>query len=389
MGAMKIPRLKHQLHSPIQRIHPPGSVHLQTNGCTPLVKTGDVVNAGALIARSLPTGQAGANAADVELRIHSPFTGWITSVTHSHVGIEGDWPDIQIAATHNDPTGIEPDEIRERCRLAGIVGMGGAMTPTHIKLIPYCPIDTVLVNICESEPFLTCDHRVLTEHRHEVEGGLELAMIAVGAENGLIAPKQNSYTSGYERFLVEETLGRKVPVNSRPTDVGALVLNLQTVRALYHAVFEQQPLTQRVITVDGDAIKRPGNYLVPIGTSVGHILQCCGWDENISKQLVTGGPMMGDIAGKNTSITAGTGGVFALTSEQTAKVQNTLCIRCGMCLEACPLGLPAWQMERNPSPDLLACIACGVCQFVCPAQRPIVRNIQKAKVAFLQKTGSL
>ena len=160
------------------------------------------------------------------------------------------------------------------------------MTPTHIKLNPGRPIDTVLVNICESEPFLTCDHRVLSEYPHEIESGMKLVMIAVGAENGLIAPKINKYTSGYERFLVEETLGRAIPINHRPPDVGVLVLNLQTVRALYHAVFEGQPLTQRVITVDGDAIKRPGNYLVPIGTKVGHILECCGWDESISNQII-------------------------------------------------------------------------------------------------------
>ncbi len=372
----KIPKLKNQLDSPIQRIHPPDSIQLHISGCKPLVKTGDVVDAGALIAKSSKIGE-------IERRIHSPFNGKITSISHSEVSIEGDWPNTQTIESNYKLTSIEPDEIRERCRLAGIVGMGGAMTPTHIKLNPGCPIDTVLVNICESEPFLTCDHRVLAEYPHEIEVGLQLVKIAVGAENGLIAPKTNNYTSGYERFLVEETLGRKVPVNRRPTDVGVLVLNLQTVRALYHAVFEQQPLTQRVITVDGDAITRPGNYLAPIGTTVGHILEHCGWDENISKQIIVGGPMMGDSADENTSINAGTGAVLALTVEQTATFKDNPCMRCGMCLEACPLGFWAGQMDRNPSEDLLACIACGACQFACPAQRPILKNIQKAKNTFL------
>ncbi len=383
MVMTKIPKLKNQLDSPIQRIDPPDIIQLQINGCTPLIKTGDVVDAGALIAKSAKVG-------DIERRIHSPFSGRIISVSHSEIGIEGNWPNTQTIETHYEATdiGIEADEIKESCRLAGIVGMGGAMTPTHIKLNPGCPVDTVLVNICESEPFLTCDHRVLAEYPHEVEVGLQLVMKAVGAENGLIAPKINNYTSGYERFLVEETLGRKVPMNCRPTDVGVLVLNLQTVRALYHAIFEQHPLTQRIITVDGDAIKRPGNYLVPIGTKVGHILECCGWDENLSKQIVIGGPMMGDSADKNTSITAGTGGVLALTSKQAAIVKDNPCIRCGMCMEACPLGLWPGQMERIPSTDLLACIACGACQFVCPGQRPILKNIQKAKNTFLNKPDS-
>ncbi len=378
---IKIPKFKNQLYSPIQRIQAPDSVHLQINGCTPLIKTGDVIEAGALIAIS-------SKVKSIERSIHSPFNGKILSVSHSEIGIKGDWPNIQNIAPRYEITDIKADEIREICCSAGIVGMGGAMTPTHIKLIPGNLIDTVLVNICESEPFLTCDHRVLKEYPHEVECGLKLVMAAVGAENGLIAPKINNYTSGYELFLVEETLGRKVPPNCRPTDVGVLVLNLQTVRAIYHAVFEKQPLTQRVITVDGDAVKRPGNYLVPIGAKVGHILDCCGWNENISNQIILGGPMMGIIADKNTSITAGTGGVLALTSEQSAKIQNNPCIRCGMCMEVCPLGLPAGQLDQNPSSDLLACIACGACQFACPAQRPILKNIQKAKNTFLKNPYS-
>lgn len=375
---IKIPKLKNQLDSPIRRIDPPDSVWVQINGCTPLVKTGDEIKAGTLIAKSAVFGI-------IERRFHSPFNGRITSVSHSEVGIEGEWPNLQLLNMLRDISEIDVDEIKEQCLLAGIVGMGGAMTPTHVKLSPDCQIDTVLINICESEPFLTCDHRVLKEYSHEIEGGLKLVLKAVGAENGLIAPKINNYTSGYERFLVEETLGRKVPRNRRPTDVGVLVLNLQTVRALYHAVYGQQALTQRVITVDGDAIKRPGNLLVPIGTKVGHILECCGWDEKISKQIIIGGPMMGDKADGNTSITAGTGGVLALTSGQMAKIEDNPCIRCGMCLEACPLGLWAGHMERNPSKDLLACIACGACQFACPAQRPILKNIQKAKESFLKK----
>ena len=379
---MKIPKLKNQLYSPIQRIDPPDAIQLQINGCKPLVYEGEIIEAGALIAKSAKVG-------DIERRIHSPYNGKITAVSHSFISIEGDWPNTQTIASNYKETSLEAKEIIAKCRLAGIVGMGGAMTPTHVKLNSGCPIDTVLVNICESEPFLTCDHRVLEEYHHEVEIGLKLIMDTVGAENGLIAPKTNNYTSGYERFLVEETLGRKVPRGCRPTDVGVLVLNLQTVRALYYAVFEDQPLTQRVITVDGDAIKRPGNYLVPIGAKVGDILKYCGWDESISKQLIIGGPMMGDIADENTSVTAGTGGVLALTSAQTTTVENNPCIRCGRCLEVCPLGLWAGQMERNPSSDLLACIACGACQFVCPAQRSILRNIHKAKNEFLQKRDSI
>lgn len=379
---MKIPKLKNQLYSPIQRIDPPDSVQLQINGCKSLVKMGEIVETGALIAKSAKVG-------DIERRIHSPYKGRITAVNHSFISIKGDWLNTKTMATNFKETNFEANEIIEKCRLAGIVGMGGAMTPTHVKLNSGCPIDTILVNICESEPFLTCDHRVLEEYRLEIEIGLKLVIDTVGAEKGLIAPKTNNYTSGYERFLVEETLGRKVPRGCRPTDVGVLVLNIQTVRALYHALYEGQPLTQRVITVDGDAIKRPGNYLVPIGTKVGYILEYCGWDKNISKQLVLGGPMMGDIADENSSITAGSGGVLALTSAQTTTIQNNPCIRCGRCLEVCPLGLWASHMERNPSSNLLACIACGACQFVCPAQRPILRNIHKAKTTFLQKRDSI
>ncbi len=378
MVIMKVPKLKNQLHSPIQRIYPPDSIEVQIDGCAALVKVGDIVSVGDLIAKS-------ANESDFERRIHSPFNGEIISISENAISIQGDWPISQMIVPHHDPMDIDADEIREKCRMHGIVGMGGAMTPTHIKLIGGSKIDTVLVNISESEPFLTCDHRVLEEYPHEIDRGLKLVMKAVGAEAGLIAPKKNNYTSGYERFLVEETLGRKVPASLRPTDVGVLVLNLQTVRALYHAVFENQPLTQRVITVDGDAVKRPGNYLVPIGATVGHILNCCGWDEKNTDKIILGGPMMGNVADKNTSIKAGTGGVLALTSKQASEIKDNPCIRCGKCMEACSLGLPVRYMERKPSAELLECIECGACQFVCPAERPILSNIRKAKNTFIQK----
>jgi electron transport complex protein RnfC len=381
MVMKKIPKLKHQLNSPIQQIKSPDSIQLQINGCKPFVKVGDIIEAGLLVAKSEKVGA-------IERRIHSPFKGEVMSITLSEICIKGDWVYSPEECKDFDFSAIDPNEIIDRCRLAGVVGMGGAMTPTHMKLIPGGKIDTILVNISESEPFLTCDHRVLEESPEIIESGLQLAMIATGAAKGIIAPKLKSYTSGYERFLVEETLGRKVPSGSRPTDVGVVVLNLQTVYALYLAVIEHQPLVQRVITVDGDAIKRPGNYLVPIGTKVGDILAHCGWDENISKQIIIGGPMMGDKADINTSVTAGTGGVLALTTEQTAKVNNNPCFRCGLCMEVCPLGLPAGLMERNPSADLLECIACGACQFVCPAGRPVLENIQKAKNKYIKKQGS-
>ncbi len=380
MGMREVPKLKYQLNSPIQRIASPESVHLHLNGCKSLLKKGDPVNAGELIAKSDET-------LSYEKRIHSPLTGKIISITENHINITGEWPMRPRSSSPIDPAEFKANQIKEICREAGIVGMGGGMTPTHMKLSSGQAIDTVLVNVCESEPFLTCDHQVMAEYLDEVKVGLKLAMTAVGAENGMIAPKHNNYVSGYEHFLVEETLGRKVPQNCRPTDVGALVLNLQTVRAIYHAVIEQQSLTERVITVDGGAIEKPGNYLVPIGTSIGHILKSCGWKEDVSEQLIIGGPMMGFSTDKTNSITAGTGGVLALTSKRVAKTQNKSCIRCGMCMESCPFGLPAGRMDENPIPAVLNCIECGKCEFNCPAQRPLLEHIQRAKSIFSDKNG--
>jgi electron transport complex protein RnfC len=257
--------------------------------------------------------------------------------------------------------------------------MGGATFPTHVKLSPPSPIDHVLVNGCESEPYLTCDHRVLVEHRDEVECGMQLAMQAVGATRGTIIAEDNHYLDGYERRLIQKALGRRVPHRGKPSDVGVLVINVQTVRALHQAVCQNRPLVDRVITVDGDAVRRPGNYVVPLGTPVSHILKACGVDPRRASAVIAGGPMMGAAVGPQTAVTGGTGGVLALGAHQIAWSGQDPCIQCGQCLEVCPLALPAGLLVRRPNPTVLQCIECGLCQFACPARRALLPALRKAK----------
>jgi electron transport complex protein RnfC len=259
------------------------------------------------------------------------------------------------------------------------MGMGGGMFPTYAKLTTSIPIDYVIVNGCEGEPYLTCDHRVLLEYRDEVECGMRLAMRAVGAVQGTIVESDESYLDGYEVRLVEKVLGRRVPKGGRPSDVGVVVINVQTARALHHAVCEKRPLLDRVVTVDGNAIGRPGNYEIPIGTELQHVLDVCdvAWDQEPT--LIAGGPMMGRRVDRGAVVTPGTGGILALTRNELHFSQDVPCIRCGRCQEVCPLDLPSGQLLRRPTNVLLACIECGICQFACPSQRPILQQIRTAK----------
>lgn len=371
---MRVPRLKRQADAPIQRIESPDHVQLSLTGLAPVVAVGDAVTVGDLVARP-------ANGSTLSSRLHSPLTGAVASIAGGTMVIDGEWAVFPASARDDDVEQIGPDEIIAVARDAGLVGMGGAMFPTHVKLKNDRRLDCVIVNGCESEPYLTGDHRVLEEHGDAVESGMHLAMRAVGAEQGIVAGRRHGYLDGYDRFLVREILGREVPAGGIPPDVGAVVFNVQTVRALHEAVLRGQPLIERVLTVDGEPFGRCGNFCVPIGTRVGHVLDVCECDMSRTAQVVLGGPFMGTPADRDTPITAGTGGVLALTEDQGSSIEDAPCIRCGLCLEECPVGLCAAQVARRPTREALLCIECGVCQFVCPARRPLVAMIRSVKAA--------
>ena len=377
---MKIPGHKHCADSPIQRLPPPARVRLPIDEMRAAIDIGARVEAGAVVARSAPD-------AEWQRRAHSPLTGRIVAIGEAAGGeglkreivIEGKAPAETSVRRHLDAASLGVDQILTCARDAGVVGMSGARFPTHVKLRPSVPIDCVIVNASESEPFITCDHRVLTEHRHEVECGMHLAMRAVGAARGEIATGRHCHPFGQERFVIAEVLGRDVPEGRLPKDVGVVVINVQTARALHHAVCDREPLLARVITVDGSAVASPGNYTVPIGTEVGHVLTQCGVRLDEAAALIVGGPMMGTPAGLETPIGPGTGGVLALGREQISDLVDRPCVRCGECMDACPFGLPVGLLLEEPSEALLQCIECGVCQFACAAQRPLIDSIRSAK----------
>ena len=359
----------------------------------PVVAPGDRVNAGRLVAES-SDGQRWYRC------WHAPLLSIVANgqKTNGHTAnghgatrslellVQSDSAVPESCTRHHHPTELARDEIVDIARRAGLVGMGGGMFPTYAKLSPTTPIDWVIINGCESEPYLTCDHRVLVEHRDEVECGMQLAMRAVGAAQGKIVASEDDYLDGYELRLIQKVLGRQVPKGGRPSDVGVVVINVQSARALHRAVCERRPLLDRVVTVDGNAIQRPGNYVIPLGTEIRHVLDACGVDWDEAPTVIAGGPIMGSPVEPDAVVTAGMGGVLALTRDEISQPRHDPCIRCGGCQDVCPLGLPSGQLVRRPTDALLECIECGMCQFVCPAQRPILQEVRKAK-AHLRDAG--
>jgi electron transport complex protein RnfC len=367
----RIPRLKTTRSAEIVAIEPPGHVRLTIEGLDATVEVGQVVNGGELVARS-PRDKK------FQRRIHASLTGSVTAVSHNQIIIEGEVPERPLL-THSEPEWISPAAITDTAREAGLIGMGGGMFPVYVKLGHRAAIEVVLVNGCESEPYMTADSRVLEEQRDEVGCGVGLAMHAVRAKKGLIVERETHYPGGYERLLIRDALGREVPSRGLPRDVGTLVMNVQSARALHEAVCLGRPLIDRVITVDGGAVGRPGNYRVPIGTEVGHVLDVCEVDPSKTSAILSSGPMMGSVVERETPVAGGTGAVLALTAEELKQAQPEPCIRCGQCLEVCPFDLPAAYLIERPSKAVLGCIECGACQFICPARIPLVSELQRAK----------
>ncbi len=339
---------------------------------------------------------------------------------------------------------FEPAEIVEAARRAGLVGLGGAGFPTHIKLTrnPEKPIRWLLVNGCECEPYLTADHRLMLEAPEPILAGALLARRAVGAEQVIVCLEDNKadalealqaagaeqviaclednkadalealraaalgtdvefrvlptrYPQGGEKQLVQAVLRREVPLGGLPLDVGAVVINVATSAALARAVLRGQPLTHRVMSVSGRGIAQPKNLLVPLGTSYGRVLEYCGGLTDQAVRVVAGGPMMGFSLGSlDVPITKGTSGVIALVREEMGRVEETACVRCGRCGEVCPVGLLPTRLAlaaRAGDAALArrcfaeACVECGCCAFACPAGLPLVQLIRAAKLLARQK----
>jgi len=378
-----------------------------------VVSVGNRVDKGQLIAKAegIFSANIHASISGKILRIEETLT--FTGRRCMQIVIENDGENrfLEGIPCQRDPNSLTREQIIEAVKDAGVVGMGGAAFPTSVKLsVPADkPIDTVILNGVECEPYLTVDHRLMLEKSQDIISGLKLIMKAVNAPKAIIGIESNKpdayekmkafatenitvellevkYPQGGEKQLIFALTGREVPPKRLPFDVGVVVHNVATARSVFLAVTQCIPQIERPLTVAGDAVSRPGNYIVPIGTPIGAILEYCGVSADV-KRVILGGPMMGHaVANPMLPVVKGTSGILAMKKLPKFKVGP--CIRCGRCIEVCPLGGIASEMARAIESGsiidfehlhIFDCMECGACAFVCPANRPLVQMIKQAK----------
>jgi len=394
--------------------------------CEPLVKPKQVVACGEMI---------GEGQAFISASLHSPVAGKVKKITVVTLANGRHLPAIEIqtdgeqqnpmdlwkkmadtdwlSATISD---YDPETIAKMIHAAGIVGLGGAAFPTHVKVMPNDKriIKTLLVNGCECEPYLTCDYRLMKEAPGAIVTGALLAGRAVSAKEIFICIEDNKpeaidalkiatkntairvavvktkYPQGSEKQLVKAVVNLEVPLGGLPSDVGVAMSNVGTMAAVAMGVIQKIPLTHRIVSVTGGGITNPKNLFVPIGISIGELIDYCGGLTRDAARIIAGGPMMGfafsDLA---TPVTKGTSGVTILTHAETARGEETSCVRCGRCVDACPMNLVPTRLAmaaryNNPALarqyNINACFECGSCTYVCPANIKLVQLIRTGKV---------
>jgi len=419
---VKIPESKPTGNKPIETLPFPKKaiVPLHQNlgvPCEPLVKKGDSVKTGEKI---------GDSESYVSAPIHSPISGEVTGFTRLIGPTTGRLTDAIIITADGRNTWEEPeaakdiaalsrDEIIALVREAGIVGLGGATFPSHIKLSPPegKKIDTLILNGCECEPFITSDHRIMLEYGEKILLGLGLSkkvfkpdriyiaiednkqdaidhmeelVMEMGLDRNIrIVPLKSKYPMGGEKILIKVITGREVPSGGLPLDVGAVVQSISTVKAMYDAIFDGKPLIERVVTVTG-LVERPGNLCVRFGTPLREVIDYCGGIKKNVNEILLGGPMMGTSCfDLDFPVTKG---VNCILAKESTPVKEENCIRCGRCLDACSMDLiPTNFVKYVKNHDYAACkkasiadcIECGACAYSCPAHIPIVEYIKIAK----------
>ncbi len=310
---------------------------------------------------------------------------------------------------------MDPKQIAATIHDSGIVGLGGAAFPTHVKIMPddQKPIHTLMVNGCECEPYLTTDYRLMVEAPDAIVAGALLAARAVraqkiyiGIENNKleavaalrrsatgagikIAVLKTKYPQGSEKHLIKAVLNREVPLGGLPSDIGVAMTNVATMTSVARGIMRGIPLTHRVVSVTGGGIVEPKNLLVPIGIPMGELIDYCGGLRKTAGRIVSGGPMMGfAFTNPNTPVTKGTSGITVLTHEEIRKAEMTVCVRCGRCVDVCPMKLVPTKLamasrfkELNLARkyNIMACFECGSCVYICPAGLPLVQNIRTGK----------
>ena len=389
----------------------------------PVVEKGQKVKVGELIAKA---------GGFVSANIHSPFSGTITKIDSTldawgmrmpaiFMDVEGDeWLEtIDRTPALVRECQLEGKAIVDKIAEAGIVGLGGACFPTHVKLLPPPgkKAEVLIVNGVECEPYLTCDHQLMLEHGEEIIVGIQILMRALNIQKAIIGIEKNKpdaikhmqdlaskvlgvevkplklkYPQGGEKQLIDACIGRQVPSGALPIEVGAVVDNVATIYAVYEAVQKNKPLISRVMTVTGKSMTKPGNYSVRFGTPLSDVVALAGGVPEDTGKIIGGGPMMGR-AMNNINMPANkrVRGLLFMPEKESVRVEPENCIRCGKCVSACPMGLEPYLLSKQAQLQMwdemeqhsvMDCIECGCCLYTCPSHQPLLDYIRmgKAKV---------
>ena len=392
----------------------PVSMHIGAPA-SPCVKVGDIVDMGQTVAEaggfvSAPVhATVSGKVVAVEPRLH-PNGSKVLSVV-----IENDHEDRLHESVHPyDFEAMSNEERIELIRSAGMVGHGGATFPTHVKIQSGIgKVDTIIVNAAECEPYITSDHRLLLERPEEVVGGLKMLVKILGVQTAIIGMEENKadafpgiekliagdpvlklyplkckYPQGAEKMLIKRVMGRQVPRGGLPADVGAVVSNISTTKAISDAIQKGMPLVERVVTVTGEKLKKPGNYIVKIGTNTKDLIDYCGGITGDDVTIKAGGPMMGFVlSDTNVPIMKGSNGIIVVDTDHTVEQP---CIKCGRCADVCPMELSPlyfakfadeenWQGDKDM--NIMDCIECRCCEYICSSKIPLVTKIKAGKNA--------
>lgn len=386
----------------------------------PIVQKGDKVKVGQLIARA--SGFVSAN-------IHSSVSGTVKKIEAGpdtsgynkmgiYIDVEDDlWEEsINRSPEVYTEINIDSEAILAKIQNAGIVGLGGATFPTHVKLMPPkgMKAEVLLINGVECEPYLTSDHRMMLEHGSEIVVGIRLLMKAmnvnkafVGIENNKpdaiaqmqklcnqhngisVAALKVKYPQGGEKQLIKAVTGREIASGALPISVGAVVTNIATTFAVYEAVQKNKPLFERVVTVTGKTVNNPSNFKVRIGTPLSELITATGGLAENCGKIINGGPMMGKaVTHTDIPVTKGTSGILMLPEKEAKRGEAMPCIRCSRCVSVCPMGLEPFLLmtvsekqlwDRAEYEHIMDCIECGSCSFTCPANRPLLDYVRLGK----------
>ncbi len=430
-GGVKVDHQKNTAETEVVRIPEPQKVVLPMQQhigapCTPTVKVGDTVAVGQVI---------GDSDKFVSAPIHASVSGKVTAIGNVKLpnGAVVQGVTIESDGEHRLYDGIEPpkadtkEEFLKAVRASGLVGLGGAGFPTHVKLNvpPDKNVDTLVINAAECEPYITVDYRECIDNSWDILSGIHIIKDMLDIKNVIIAVENNKpkafevlkriadsdnysgdhiklmslesrYPQGAEKMMVQSATGRKVPPGKLPADVGCIVMNVASVAFVARYIKTGKPLVSRSLTVDGSAIAEPKNVRVPIGTSIADIIDFCGGFKEEPHKIITGGPMMGlSIIGTDLPVIKNNNAILAFTEKDAKLMQEGDCIRCGRCAAACPMSLVPTLIERYTKAgdaDALkkigvnVCMECGSCAYSCPAKKPLVQTMRAAK-AFLREAG--